>query len=163
MQDEGTVGVEAMQALRTWVRSDLGNIGLNANNGTVVTRRPRVLRWCSRYAATFLLSHGHGALGFAWIQRLRCMEQGTARTETLYLILHRRISIAKFADTIILFFCAVTRVEPWILRRSSIAHNTTSTVQPFISLAMLNLQVQDTVIPLICHPRSRCTRSERAK
>lgn len=41
------------------------------NRDAVVTRRPRVLRWCSRCATTFLLSHGHGALGFAWIQRLK--------------------------------------------------------------------------------------------
>jgi large subunit ribosomal protein L44e len=78
----------------------LGTTRDEANQYTVVTRRPRVLRWCSRCATTFLLSHGHGALGFAWIQRLRCMEQGIARTETLYLILHRRMSIAKFSNTI---------------------------------------------------------------
>jgi ribosomal protein L44E len=77
-----------------------------ANNRIVVTRRPRVLRWCSRCATTILFSHGHGALGFAWIQRLRCMEQGISRAETLYLILHRRISIAKFADTRSLIICA---------------------------------------------------------
>ena len=85
----------------------LGIIRDGANNGTVVTRRPRVLRWCSRCATTFLLSHGHGALGFAWIQRLRCMEQGIARTVTLYLILHCRMSIKKFADIILLSFCAL--------------------------------------------------------
>lgn len=97
----------------------LGIAADGANDGTVVTRRPRVLRWCSRCATTFLLSHGHGALGFAWIQRLRCMEQGMARTETLYLILHRRMSILKFADTILLCFCSVMSVKPWVLRREA--------------------------------------------
>jgi hypothetical protein len=114
---------KAQLALKRCKHFELGYVQMwgvvrhEANRGAVVTRRPRVLRWCSRCATTFLLSHGHGALGFAWIQRLRCMEQGMARTETLYLILHRRMSIAKFADTILLVsYCDGSL--PWIIHSS---------------------------------------------
>lgn len=102
-----TCKTKAQLALKRCKHFELGYVqkvryvGREANNRVVVTRRPRVLRWCSRCATRILFSHGHGALGFAWIQWLRCMEQGIAMAETLYLILHRRISIAKFADTVL--------------------------------------------------------------
>lgn len=57
----------------------LGIAAGDANHVIVVTRRPRVLLWCSRCATTIVLSHGHGTRGFAWSQWLTCMEQGTAK------------------------------------------------------------------------------------
>jgi hypothetical protein len=42
-----------------------------ANDITVVTRRPKVLRWYFRRSTTILLSHGHGMVGLAHIQWLR--------------------------------------------------------------------------------------------
>jgi hypothetical protein len=52
VQDEGTIGVEAMQAFRTWVCVYFDADMDLADNVTVVTRKPRVLHWCSRCAKT---------------------------------------------------------------------------------------------------------------
>lgn len=70
LQDEGTVGIEALQALRAWVRAPHHHLPAakfavavfeyRANNSIVVTRRPRVLHWYSRFvhAMTILFSSG---------------------------------------------------------------------------------------------------------
>jgi hypothetical protein len=89
LQDEGTIGVETMQAFRTWVCPSLlpsarvFDLDMGANGFTVVTRRPRVLRWCSRCSAMMAPFFMWAWDGW-WILRiyigLRWMEQGTDKT-----------------------------------------------------------------------------------
>jgi ribosomal protein L44E len=69
---------KAQLALKRCKHFELGYVYIlvigsaDANDMIVVTRRPRVRRWCSRCSATILLSHGHGmAVDFASIQWLR--------------------------------------------------------------------------------------------
>lgn len=75
LQDKGTIGVEAMQALRVGVRSlHCGPwaatndwICTNISPFIVVTRRPRVRRWCSKCATIHIfLQSGYVHWGICW-------------------------------------------------------------------------------------------------
>lgn len=90
MQDEGTAGVEALQALRAWVRPFLRRTRamIEANREIVVTRRPRELLLSFRRAvsmagmATFSITQCLGWRIYAtWLQRTseRFLKTGQGR------------------------------------------------------------------------------------